>query len=240
MQVFVSLFRWTLGLLAFLVSGIMILPFLPFERLRYPAARLFCRLLLKAVGAKLIMEGDFPDDRRYIIMVNHSTLIDPLILAAVSQGRFTGLIAESQTHYPLWGSLVRMFKVIPIKRGDRDASRQAIEIAEQRLAEGYHVIILPEGTRTLTGKMGPLKKGGFHMAINTGAPILPIGIEGGFAFKSKLSWILRPGQLHVRFGVPLEPETYANLSLEGVMAEVRQRLLILSGEQKADDQSAPK
>ena len=240
MHVFVSIIRWTLGLLTFLVVGLLILPFLPFERLRYPAARLFSRLLLKAAGGKLIVEGDFPDDRRYLIMINHATFIDPLISAAVSRGRFTGLIAESQTHYPLWGSLVRMFKVIPIKRGDRQASREAIKIAERRLADGYHVFILPEGTRTLTGKMGPLKKGGFHMALNTGAPILPIGIEGGFAFKSKLSWILRPGPLHVRFGDPLEPETYANLSLEGVMAEVRQRLLVLSGEQKAEDHFAPK
>ena len=231
MQVIVSLFYYTRGLLVFLITGLLIIPFLPFERFRFSVASLFSRVVLRALGGRLIQEGDFPDERSYIIMTNHSTFADPLIVIATLRGRFTGLIAESQTHYPLWGSLTRMFKAIPIKRRDAAAARQAIKTAEERLAGGYHVVILPEGTRTLTGKIGPLKKGGFHMAMNSGAPLLPIGIEGGFAFKSKLSWMLRPGPLRLRFGSPLEPETYNKMSLEAVMEEMRQRLQLLSGEQ---------
>ena len=231
MQTIVSVFYYTRGLLAFLLAGVLIIPLLPFERFRYPAASLFSRLVLWSLGGRLVKEGDFPDDRRYIIMANHATFVDPLIIVAVIKGRFTGIIAESQTHYPLWSSLVKLFKVIPIKRRDAAAARLAITTAEERLAAGYHVVILPEGTRTLTGKMGPLKKGGFHMAINSGAPLLPLGIEGGFAFKSKLSWMLRPGTLRLRFVKPLEPEFYKDLSLEEVMDEMRQRLLSLSGEQ---------
>ena len=230
MQVLTSIFRWTLGLVTFIIMGPVVLLLLPFERLRFRIGSIFSRALLWSLGGKLVTDGGFPDDRRYIIMANHTTFADPLIIASIAKGRYTGLIAESQTHYPLWGSLVKLFKVIPIKRRDPLAAKKAIKLAEQRLAEGFHVIILPEGTRTLTGKMGPLKKGGFHMAMNSGASILPIGIEGGFAFKSKTSWMLRPGRITIRFGEPIEPETYNQLTMEDVMAEVRQRLLELSGE----------
>ena len=76
--------------------------------------------------------------------------------------------------------MAKKFKAIPIERGNLKSSIKSLEEAERRLAEGYHICILPEGTRSLDGKMLEFKKGGFHMAINTKAQILPIGISGAF------------------------------------------------------------
>lgn len=230
MQAMVSIFRYFLGVITFAIGGIAIIFTMPFSQLRFRAAAWLSRAMLWSLGVKLIVESRIPDDRKYVIMANHATFVDPFLVVAVSTGRFTGLIAETQTHYPLWGSLLKLYKVIPIKRRDREAAKISIAIAESRLREGFHVFILPEGTRTITGVMGPLKKGGFHLAMNTKAPILPVGIEGGFNFKAKTSWLIHPGPITVRFGVPIEPEVYESLSMEELMEEVRERLLVLSGE----------
>lgn len=208
----------------------MILLFLPTNGRHYRGAGVFSRAVLWALGARLRVEGTFPTDRTYIFMANHASFVDPFIIAAVMKGKFTGVIAEEMTRYPLWGTLLRRLRVIPIRRRDRESALSSIKVAEDRLQAGYNVVILPEGTRTLDGKLGLLKKGGFHLAVNTGAPILVIGIEGAFRFKPKTSWRLRPGPIIVRIGTAIHAEDYRQMSMTEVMEEVRSQLKILSGE----------
>ncbi len=235
MQAIVSAWYWFWGFLAFLLGALMIVVLLPFESLRFRSAAWLSWTVLWALGARLKIEGKYPRERCFIFMMNHSTFVDTFIMTAVLGGRrFTAVMAEEQMHYPIWGALLRRFKVIAIRRRDPNAARAAINMAEDRIKSGINVGIMPEGTRTLTGKLGPLKKGGFHMAVNTGAPILVVGIEGGFKFKRKTSWHIQPGPITVRIGKPIEPETYAQLSMEAVMEEVRQQLLVLSGEREPE------
>ncbi len=231
-QLFVSGYRWILGLIVFVIGAplLILTTFFPPERFRFRVATWFARTILFALGAKLKIEGQFPTDRTYIFMANHASFADPFILAAVMQGIFTGVMAYESERYPLWGVITRRFQAITIRRRDRASAIASIAIAEQRLQDGVSVIILPEGTRTLTGKLVPLKKGGFHMAINTKAPIQILGIEGAFRFKRKTSRLLRPGPIIVRFGKVIPPERYLDQSMEQIMDTVRRELLLLSGE----------
>ncbi|MCK4577727.1 MAG: 1-acyl-sn-glycerol-3-phosphate acyltransferase, partial [Candidatus Marinimicrobia bacterium] len=167
------------------------------------------------------------------VMANHASFIDPLILAAIMKDTFTSIVAVEYLHIPLWGWLVKRFRGIPIERKNREAALRSIALAEERLKRGMHVAIMPEGTRTLTGKVGPLKKGGFHMAINCGAPIQVVGIEGAFHIKAKNSNILRSGEVVVRFGKIIPPERYEQATMEAIIKEVRQEFIILSGEASA-------
>ena len=203
MQIIISTFRWSLGFLMFLLSGLVFLAIIPFEKYRFRGASWFSRMVLWGVGVKLKIEGTFPTDRTFVIMANHTTLLDTFIVPAVIKGRFTGLMAASHTRYPFWGAIVRSFKIIPVYRRDSVAALQSIDLAQERLESGMHVAIMPEGTRSLTGKLGRLKKGGFHMAINSKVPILTFGIAGGYKIKAKHSWLLRPGPVYVRIGVPI-------------------------------------
>ena len=232
LQVIISIYRWTLGCIVFGLGAplLIITTFLPPERLRFRAASWLSRSILFALGARLKLEGQLPTDRTYIFMANHASFADVFILPAVMQGSYTGIMATESFRYPLWGALARRFRAIPIRRKDRASAIASIGIAERLLNDGLSVLILPEGTRTITGRMGPLKKGGFHMALNTGAPIQVVGIEGAFRFKRKTSRLLRPGTITVRFGKVIPPERHKDMSLEEVMAEVREELLVLSGE----------
>ncbi|MBA7562585.1 hypothetical protein ES708_04238 [subsurface metagenome] len=232
MEKLIAIYRWTLGYLVFIIGGIILLvvTFLPPEIMRYRFVSLFARTILLALGARVKVEGNPPRGRTCILMANHASFTDIFILAAIINGKTTGIMAQKSFSYPLWGTLLRRLCIIPIQRKNRESARQAICIAEERLCHGFNMIILPEGTRTLTGRMGPLKKGGFHMALNTGAPILPIGIEGAFRLKPKTTWIVRPGPITVRIGEPIPPERYRTMSMEAVMEEVCDQLLTLSGE----------
>ncbi|UCH09942.1 MAG: 1-acyl-sn-glycerol-3-phosphate acyltransferase [Fidelibacterota bacterium] len=231
-QVLISLFRWAFGYTIYVFCGtaLIITTFLPIENLRYRMATFMSRAILWALGARLRVEGVYPTDQPYIFMANHASFIDMFVLAAIMKGKYTGVMAEEQMKYLLWRTIIQRFQAIPIRRRDRESALASIKIAEDRLQRGYQVGILPEGTRTLDGKLGPLKKGGFHMALNTGAPILPIGIEGAFRFKPKTTWILHPGPITVRIGEPISADHYQKLSLEEAMEEVRQQLLVLTGE----------
>jgi len=231
----ISIYHWVLGYLVYFISGtiLLIATFLPPELLRYRVASHMCRAILCALGVRLRVVGSYPTDRAYIFMANHASFIDMFVLGAIMKGKFTGVMAEEQMNYPFWKTIVNRFQAIPIRRRDRESAIASIKLAEDRLQRGYQVGILPEGTRTLIGKLGPLKKGGFHMALNTGAPILPIGIEGSFRFKPKTTLLLRPGPVIVRIGTVIPPERYRQMTMEAVMEEVRQQLLVLTGEVSA-------
>ena len=79
----------------------------------------------------------------------------------------------------------------------------SLKVAEETIKQGTSFLISPEGTRTLTGEIGPFKKGPFHLAKNTNATIVPIALRGGFRAKRKNDWRLQPGVLTVIFGDPI-------------------------------------
>ena len=232
MGTLISIYRWVLGYAVFAIGAplLMMLTLFPGDGLHYRGARILSRAILWVLGARIRVEGAFPTDQTYILMANHASFIDPFIIASVMKGKCTGVMAEESMRYPLWGALMRRLRVIPIRRRSRESAWSSIKVAEDRLQAGYNVVILPEGTRTLDGKLGLLKKGGFHLAVNTGAPIMVIGIEGAFRFKRKTSWRLRPGPIVVRFGTAIPVEDYRRMSMAEVMDAVRGQLEILSGE----------
>ncbi len=228
----ITFYRSVLGYLTLVIGGIifLIITFLPPERLRFRAATLYCRAILWSIGVRLQIIGTYPTGQACIYMANHSSFIDQFIIGAIMKGKFTAVIAEKQAKYPFWGAILKRFRAVFIRRGDRAAAIDSIRQAGERLRQGFQVCFMPEGTRTLDGKLGRLKKGGFHMAISTGAPILPIGIEGAFRFKPKGRLLVRPGPVIVRIGEPITAERYQQMTMEEVMEDVRQQLLVLSGE----------
>jgi 1-acyl-sn-glycerol-3-phosphate acyltransferase len=75
--------------------------------------------------------------------------------------------------------------------------------------------------------MSPFKKGPFHLAKNTGATIIPVGIIGAYKAKKKRDWVLTPGKLITRFGIPIEKKDFENLSVEETRDLVRDRIQLL-------------
>ena len=157
-------------------------------------------------------------------MFNHSSFIDVFLFAYLTPGNITAVIAKENYNIPVWGAMLKRFRAIPIERKNKDSAIQTINMAEDRLSNGYDVIILPEGTRTLSGNLKRFKKGGFHMAINTNAPIVPVGCVGAFEFKPKDRWTLSPGTVKLICGKPIDPSTYSTLGLNGLISKVEKEI----------------
>lgn len=199
-------------------------------KILYPLIKIVCRFFLIIVGVKLKIEGNFPSDGPFIIMANHAGLIDPFLWGAFIEGKFTGIIARKNLKFPIYSWLLRRMKAIPIDRKNRTNAIEGINKAEEVFQEGYHIGIHPEGTRTLHGKMNPLKKGGFHLAINTQSPILPVGFIGSFEFKPKTRVTIKPGKIFIKIGEPIYSKTYNTMTMDELISLTEKKLKILSGE----------
>ncbi len=191
--------------------------------------RLTSICVLKCLFVKVRINGDIPKDRSMILMYNHSCFIDPFLFAYSSPGKTTGITAIENYKLPVFGWMLKKWNAIPIDRRNIEAAKQSIAKGEQAFKDGYNVIILPEGTRTTSGKIKKFKKGGFHMAMNTKAPILPIGSKGAFSFKPKNRWYIKPGLVELNVGKIIEPDKYEELGVNGLVKEVREQMQKLTG-----------
>jgi len=164
----------------------------------------------------------------YIIMGNHQSLFDLLVIPSTIPFHFVGVEASYHFKLPVWGWLIRKWGCIPIKRHDKASAIKSIETAESILKSGTSIGILPEGHRTLTGNVGEFKKGPFHLVKNTKADILPFGIKGLFEYNRKGSFILKPGKVCVKIGKPVAYESYQDLSVSDLREKIRAEIIRLS------------
>jgi 1-acyl-sn-glycerol-3-phosphate acyltransferase len=124
---------------------------------------------------------------------------------------------------PVWGRGLRAAEFIEVDRSDKQRARASIEEAERLLRDGVSIYLAPEGTRSRDGRIGPLKKGGFHLALDTGAPIVPIAIRGTIAILPRGGKSMRRGMsVEVEIGAPIQ---VAGRDLDSLIAEVRDFLV---------------
>ena len=183
--------RHLFSLLLYILAGLTFLFFGPFILLLifiYPkgAYKLiieWCQFMVKMFGCRIISNKKVPLNESYVIMANHVSFLDVFAIPSVFTGKFTAVAASKNFKIPIYATFLKKLKVISIDRSNRDQSIKGIQQAEKLIQSGYHVVILPEGTRTKNGKLGPFKKGGFHLAVNTKTKILPIITKGLYKIK---------------------------------------------------------
>jgi 1-acyl-sn-glycerol-3-phosphate acyltransferase len=154
--------------------------------------------------------------RSYVIMSNHQSLFDIPVLAATVPGSLRFVAKKELFRVPIWGQAMRAAGIISIDRQNRRSAIESLREAGEIIHSGIHIWIAPEGTRSLDGQLGPLKKGGFMLAIDTGTPILPMVISGTHNARRKHERGIQTGvHVEVTFGKPLEVEGRTRDSLVG-------------------------
>jgi 1-acyl-sn-glycerol-3-phosphate acyltransferase len=160
-----------------------------------------------------------------VLVANHQSVVDiPMLLSAFPRPvRF--LAKRELGEIPLFGKAMAAAGNLFIDRDDpRDAVRMLRE-AGARLRDGQLVVVFPEGTRSGDGSIGEFRPGAFHLAQKSGAPVVPVYIEGGYRAIPKGGIRVRPAGLLVRVLPPLSPEEGAGGSKERIAAAARARLL---------------
>jgi 1-acyl-sn-glycerol-3-phosphate acyltransferase len=122
---------------------------------------------------------------------------------------------------------MRMAKFVPVERGHRrDAAKASVEAAADALRSGLHIVVFPEGTRSLDGRLAGFKKGPFFLAEETKAPIIPIALSGTQSMMGKGSSAITPGVARIQVLPAIEPSMYATREelLEAVRSEIAEAL----------------
>lgn len=193
-----------------------------------PLYRLTMRIMragLWAGGIRVTVVGleNVPADRPCIYMCNHVSNLDPPVVLPLLPGRSAVLLKKELMRIPLLGTAMRMAKFVPVERSSsREAAQRSVNAAAEALRLGLHILVFPEGTRSLTGRLSNFKKGPFFLARETGAPIVPVAVVGTRRMMRKGSFAVYPGSARVELLPVIQPGDYA--TREELMAAVRAAL----------------
>ncbi len=199
--------------------------FLPSKKLHW-LARIIAWSVILTGGQWLKIKGNPPlkENGPYLYLFNHQSIFDAFMIVASTRHYFTGVGAIEQFSYPVWGFLAKKYGLIPIERKAIGSAIGSLAEVEKALKNGVSAMIAPEGTRTLTGNLGPFKKGAFHVAKNTGITIIPVALIGAFEAKNKNDWRVKPGILSTIFGDPITQKEYDDISVADLRDLVRSRM----------------
>lgn len=163
--------------------------------------------------------------RSYVVMTNHQSLLDVPTVIGTWPGRIRMVSKQELGKVPVWGQAMRAAGVVFVDRGNREQSVAALEKAKQQLKQGTSIWIAPEGTRSRDGSLLPLKKGGFHLAQQLGAPIAVAWLTGTKQIIDPESFgVTMNGHVTIRYGKPIETD---GKTVPQLMEEVRAALVDL-------------
>jgi 1-acyl-sn-glycerol-3-phosphate acyltransferase len=227
----VSAYMWTAGLAVFgwfCLSAIVASLFLPSGAYDSYLKRVL-RRLFQLLFIPVHVEGrrTLDPERPYLYMSNHVSLFDMPLLGAWLPGVVRSVEAERQFRWPLYGLAVRRLGNIPIRREKVFSSARSLRRAARLLERRRSLLIMPEGTRTLDGKLRAFKRLPFLLAKQAGVDLVPVGMSGLFSLKRKRSWRIRPGPLKLSFGEVIPAATVERLTIEELRDLTRERIRAL-------------
>jgi len=174
---------------------------------------------LHATGAERV-----PPGRAYVYVSNHQSHMDvPMLYATLPSPTIRMLAKKELFQIPLWGRGLRAAEFVEVDRANHARAIQSIDRAKELIRDGVSVWLAAEGTRSLDGRIGPLKKGGFHLATETETPLVPVAIRGTIDILKRGTRSMHKGKrVDVTIGAPISVE---GRTIESLMDEVRSFLI---------------
>ncbi len=161
--------------------------------------------------------------RPAVFFGNHqSTMIDILILARVLEHGFTFVAKAEVRDMPVIGAMFDLADVAFVDRADREKALSALQPAVEKLRSGTSIAIAPEGTRSLSPKIGTFKKGGFHLARDARVPIVPMVVRNAGEIMWRNAVLAQPGTIDVAVHEPLPTAGWAKEDIDGWLVATRQ------------------
>ena len=179
---------------------------------------------LKILGIRVEVSGRAAIDKeaRYVFMANHLSFIDGPLLYRLIPQYVRIILKKSIFRIPVLGQGMRFVGFVPVDRKGVRGGRQSIDAAARLMRErGYSYLIFPEGTRSRGGRTQAFRRGGFFLAIEAGAPIVPISVAGTFELMPKGSMFARSGPVRARFHPPISSQGFGPANMGELMDRVR-------------------
>jgi 1-acyl-sn-glycerol-3-phosphate acyltransferase len=172
---------------------------------RLERRRGFLRWMVVNIGFRFVVKLDrveglenFPAQGPAILIINHVAFFDPMVVIGCLPRNVVPMAKEEGCRHPIWGPVLNLWEVIPVKRGEVD--RRALHKALQVLASGEVLMLAPEGTRN--PYLRRAKMGLAYLGHRSGAPIIPVALEGTQEFPTINPARWRQPGVVVRLGKP--------------------------------------
>jgi len=204
-----SYFVWTpLVWLYTLVLGcvsLVISFFDPTGERQQNVARLWSRMILWTVGARVQVEGLDKIDisKPQVYVVNHLSAFDIPVLYTHLPFQFRILAKKELFRYPFMGWHLRRSGQIPVVLENPKASVRSLNLAVAAIRKGNSLVIFPEGGRSPNGQLQPFMGGAFYAAVKAQVDVIPIVLIGTYEMLKMNSYHIKPGPIQMVVGSPL-------------------------------------
>lgn len=157
-----------------------------------------------------------------ILAANHASYLDPPLVGMIFPRRLRFVAWDKLFTVPILAQLIRALGAVPVSAENKNSSAGLLRQVMGFIEDGHDVLIFPEGARTLDGNLIPFEGGTALVALKTGAPIIPVWLDGTWeAYPPHLKFP-RPRKIRVVFGEPIYPA-----DIPGELSEKQKRSFIL-------------
>jgi len=181
-------------------------------------------LCQKVLGIRIEVQGldKIHKKTSYVFMANHESFLDGPMLFMLIRNPLRVLLKKEAFRIPVIGMGMKYVGFIPVDRNKLRGGKQSIDQAVRMMKEkGYSYLIFPEGTRTRDGKLQPFKRGGFFLAVDTQAPIVPVSIRGTFKLMPRGKFFIKKGKVKVIFHEPVRVDNFGRSNLQDLSDKIR-------------------
>ncbi|MBC7898691.1 MAG: 1-acyl-sn-glycerol-3-phosphate acyltransferase [Saprospiraceae bacterium] len=212
------------SLLLFVATPALIVLWLINRRMwLYPLAQWGAKTWLAASGATVEVKGleNLEDGRSYVFISNHRSYLDTATLFFCA-GRKMGLVAKKELlKVPVLGQGMGFVNIIAIDRSNPERALRSMEKAREVMNQGYSFGVFAEGTRGMPGEFLPFKKGAFHLAMQTDAPIVPVAIKNTDLMMGKKTGVAYGGTIEMTLLPPIETRDVDESNLMELLKQTR-------------------
>lgn len=213
---------------------LLLLLIVPGEARRRAVVRRAARLILWLFGSPPRVQGlERLPAQSCVVVANHASYLDGMILTAVLPPRFSFVIKREMTRVPVAHFLLRRIGSQFVERFDGPRrSVDARRIMQEALHDHRSLAFFPEGTFRAEAGLRRFHAGAFQVARRAGKPLVPVVIRGSRKMLPADTWLLRPGRLEVEVLAPVDAS--AGDSADGLAAACRSAILARLGEPDLD------
>ena len=193
-----------------------------FDRL----GKFVCRRVTDLAGIRVRRHGleQLQPGAAYVFCINHVSLLDLFVVFQSIPYFHRSFQDISHFKIPVYGGCVRVFGQIPVDRKNKALNRQAFARAVEMIHSGDSFVVFPEGHRSRDGRLGSFYPGAFRLAIDAGAPVVPMAMRGLRNVCPSTDWRLRPGTVDVLFGEPIPTRGLTHAAIHDISRRTRQAL----------------
>lgn len=187
----------------------------------------FAELGTAASGIDLHVEGEqhLWSQRPAVFVFNHQSGIDALLVMKLVRRDVVGVAKQELRAHPIFGPLFAAAGTVFIDRADREKAIEALRPAVEAIGRGLSIAIAPEGTRSPTPRLGPFKKGAFHIAMQAGVPVVPIVFRNALDALPKGGAVVRPATVEAVVLRPIPTTSWTLATLDEEIERIRDRFL---------------